>query len=232
METSFLTRIFDLIAPRLCCVCGERLTINERVVCATCHLHLPLTHFEQTPRDNEMARRFWGLIPVERAAALFYYEAQSELANVIYSLKYHQQPSIGEQMGIIAARQFARTGFFQGIDAIVPVPLSRRREWARGYNQSVEIARGVSETTGIPLCNKVVRRVHFSQSQTHLNQWQRQENIESAFRLCDAGRIRGKHLLIVDDVVTTGSTITALALELEKAGGVCFSIFSLGYSKS
>lgn len=232
MKTSFWTRIFDLVAPRTCCVCGRRLSAGESVICCSCHLHLPLTHFERDFHTNEMAQRFWGLIPLERAAALFYYEAQSDMARLIYDLKYHYRPELGEHLGRIAARQFAAAGFFQGVDAIIPTPLSRRRQWQRGYNQSMEIARGVSSVTQLPIDNKAVRRVSFHQSQTHLSRWQRQANIDSAFRLVDARRISNRHLLLIDDIVTTGSTLVALAQELQKAGNVRFSILSLGYTKS
>lgn len=231
MRVSFWTRIFDLIAPRQCAVCGQRLAVSESVLCASCHLHLPLTGYERTPKDNEMARRFWGLIPIEQAAALFFYEAQSETARLVYDLKYHDRPDIGYQTGYITARQFTAAGFFRDIDAIVPMPLSRRRQWQRGYNQSIEIARGVSEVTGIPVI-KAARRIHFKQSQTRLNRYERQDNTASAFQLVSPDLIRDKHLLLVDDIVTTGATVISLAQELMKAGNVRFSVLSLGYTKT
>lgn len=232
MKASFLTRIFDLIAPRQCVVCGQRLAVTESVLCATCHQHLPLTLFERHPYDNDMAKRFWGLIPIERAAALFFYEAQSEQARLIYHLKYYQRRDLGEHIGRITARQCAAYDFFRDIDAIVPVPLSRRRQWQRGYNQSMAIAQGVSQFTGIPIYKKVVRRTRFQQSQTHLTHWQRQSNIKDVFELTNPAMVQDRHLLIIDDIVTTGATITALAEELQKAGNVRFSVLSLGYTKS
>ena len=232
MRTSFWTRIFDLVAPRACAVCGRRLSSNESVLCATCHLHLPLTGFEKYPDDNEMAQRFWALIPIERAAALFFYEAQSESARMIYDMKYHRRPDIGESLGRITARQFVAQGFFRDFDAIVPVPLSRWRYWQRGYNQSEEIARGVAHVTGLPIYNKVVRRTRFDQSQTRLSPYERRTNTEDAFQLVDGDKIRGLHLLLIDDIVTTGATILALAKELQRAGDVRFSVLSLGYSKA
>ncbi|MBR4898242.1 MAG: ComF family protein [Prevotella sp.] len=232
MKTSFWTRIFDLVAPRACAVCGCRLSPNESVLCARCHLHLPLTGFEKHPDDNEMAQRFWVQIPIERAAALFFYEAQSELARMIYDMKYHHRPDIGESLGRITARLFVAQDFFRDIDAIIPVPLSRWRYWQRGYNQSEEIARGVADVTGLPIYNKVVRRTRFDQSQTRLSPYERRTNTAEAFQLVDGDKIRGLHLLIVDDIVTTGATILALASELQRAGDMRFSVLSLGYSKS
>jgi ComF family protein len=179
-----------------------------------------------------MAKMFWGQIPIERATALFYYEAHAETANILYELKYKNHPEIGETMGRMMARELQRADFFDGIDGIVPVPLAKKRERQRGYNQSMEIAKGVSEITSLPIYNKVVKRNTFSGSQTSKGRWERNENVENVFELIDGDSIRGKHLLIIDDVVTTGATIIACAKEIGKAEGVCFSVLSLGFAKS
>ena len=232
MRISFLTRLFDLISPRLCTVCGERLSVTEEVLCGKCNLHLPRTGFQRDPQENIMAKMFWGQIPIERATALFYYEAHAETANILYELKYKNHPEIGETMGRMIARELQRADFFDGIDGIVPVPLAKKRERQRGYNQSMEIARGVSEITSLPIYNKVVKRNTFNGSQTSKGRWERNENVENVFELIDGDSIRGKHLLIIDDVVTTGATIIACAKEIGKAEGVCFSVLSLGFAKS
>lgn len=231
MRASFLTRVFDLIAPRVCVVCGKRLSPTESVICHCCHLHLPLTHYEQSPLDNPMARLFWGLFPVERAAALFFYEPQAQLSRLIFDMKYHSMPDVAEDMGTIVARQFYEAGFFDTIDAMVPMPITRRRYWQRGYNQSTKIALGVKEVVGLPVYTDVVKRTRFHQSQTHLHSWQRQENVDGVFRLVHPEKIVGRHILLIDDIVTTGATITACAMELAKAPGVRISILSLGLTK-
>jgi len=232
MRTSLWTKLLDLIAPRTCVVCGRRLSAEEAVLCPACMLHLPLTHYAAHPFDNPLARLFWGQFPIERATALFFYEPHAELAELIYSLKYRNRPEVGRQMGRIAARSLLDEGFFEGIDALVPVPIARRRQRQRGYNQSREIACGISEATGIPIFSKVVERLEFRQSQTRLNPYERRENVEEAFRLTDPGRIAHRHLLLVDDVITTGSTINACARQLASAPDVRISVFALGYSKS
>lgn len=232
MRNSFWTALFDLLAPRQCACCGRRLSVTEGTLCISCQLHLPLTQFDRHPQDNPMARLFWGIIPIEQATALFFYEPRSELAQTIYSLKYDNRPDIGRELGRMAAVLIEPNGFFSGIDAIVPVPLSRGRQWSRGYNQSKEIARGISCVTGLPVYDNVVTRRYFRQSQTHLSPWQRKANTTGVFRLRDARKISGKHLLLVDDIMTTGATLTALADELLKAPGVRFSIFTLGFTKS
>ena len=232
MRISFWTRLLDMISPRLCTVCGERLSVTEEVLCGKCNLHLPRTGFQRDPQENIMAKMFWGQIPIERATALFYYEAHAKTANIIYELKYQNHPEIGETMGRMMARELQISNFFEGIDGIVPVPLAKKRERQRGYNQSHELAKGISEITGLPIYKKVVRRTVFEGSQTSLGRWERNENVEQVFELKDATTIQGKHLLIVDDVVTTGATVIACAKELCKAEGVRISVLSLGLAKN
>ena len=231
-KISFWHRLFDLIAPRLCVVCGRRLSPTEKVICAVCNLHLPRTNYQSSPIDNPMARLFWGIIPVERVAALFFYEAGSRTSNILYDLKYHDRPEIGREMGRLMAREFMEAGFFEGIDLIVPLPLARKRQRQRGYNQSMELARGISQMTGLPICNEVVRRTRFEKSQTQMHHWERQENVANVFKVRDLSAVSGRHVLLVDDVVTTGATMVACAREILKAEGVSVSLLSLGFTKS
>ena len=232
MVVSFWHRLLDLISPRLCVVCGQRLTVSEDVICTKCNLHLPRTDFHQDPYENEMAKLFWHQIPVERATALFYYESHAETANILYELKYKNHPEVGEVMGRLMAKELQPSGFFDGIDGIVPIPLAKKRQRQRGYNQSLEIARGISAITSLPIYNKVVRRNVFEGSQTSKGRWERNENVEGVFKLKDASAIQGKHLLMVDDVVTTGATVIACVQELCKADNVKVSVIALGFSKS
>ena len=232
MRISFWTRLLDLISPRLCVVCGERLSVTEDVLCGKCNLHLPRTGFQINPQENVMARMFWGRIPIERATALFYYEAHAGTANILYKLKYKNHPEIGETMGRMMARELLKSDFFDGIEGLVPVPLAKKRERQRGYNQSMEISKGISEVTGLPIYNKVVKRNKFEGSQTSKDRWERNENVENVFDLLDTETIRGKHLLVIDDVVTTGATVTACAKQLLKADDIRISVLALAFAKS
>ena len=229
---SFWHRLLDLISPRLCVVCGHRLSVSEEILCTKCLLHLPRTGFWLDPYDNEMAKSFWHLIPIERAAAYFYYEAHSDTANMIYQLKYKDHPEVGVILGRMLAKEMQSAGFFEGIEGIVPVPLARKRLRQRGYNQSEEIARGMAAISDLPVFDQAVRRLFFEGSQTSKGRWDRNENVENVFQLVHADTVRGKHILLIDDVVTTGATIIACAKELCKAGGVRISILSLGLAKN
>lgn len=231
MKISFWHQLFDLLAPRPCVVCGRRLSLTEQVLCASCNMHLPRTGFQLNAYDNVMARLFWGIIPIERAAALFYYETHSNISSILYDLKYHDHPEIGCEMGRLTACEFSEAGFFDGIDGIIPIPLAKNRQRQRGYNQSLCLAKGISRVTGLPIYNKVIRRTKFVKSQTQIGRRERQENVEDVFSLKHAATIRGSHILLVDDVVTTGATMAACARELLKAGDVKLSLLSLGFAK-
>lgn len=229
---SFWISLLDLFAPRLCVGCRRRLSVSEHILCNNCLQHMPLTDYSRHPYDNALARLFWGLFPIERAVAWFFYESNTEMARMIHQMKYHGRSDVAEDMGRQMAVSLLADGFFDGIDGIVPVPLTRRRRWQRGYNQSELIARGISSVISLPIYNKVMERTFFQSSQTHLNISERRENVEHAFRLRSAAGLEGKHLLIVDDIVTTGSTITACALQLSLIPHIRISVLTLGQAKS
>ena len=229
--TYWWTRIVDFIAPRSCVICGRRLSPTERSLCSVCVLHLYRTTFQFTPEDNEMAQLFWGLLPVERTAALIYYEPRSETAALIYKLKYGHRPDIGEDLGRIMAEEMKPAGFLDGIDVLLPIPLSKKRYWQRGYNQSEMLARGMSEVTGLPVITKAVRRTNFRQSQTSLTRKERQENVEGTFVLRHPEQLENKHVLLIDDICTTGATLLACSEAIRSIKGIRISILTLGFTK-
>lgn len=227
---NFWDMLLDLIIPRACVVCGSRLGISEEVICTTCNLHMPRTYHSAKAKDNEMAKLFWVQIPIERAAALMHYEAHSKMSRIVYALKYGNHPEIGITIGRMMANEFDDNNFFDGIDCIIPMPISKGRKRDRGYNQSEEIAKGISELTHIEVKCNVVRRKVFAGSQTEKNKWERKDNVKGVFQLIKPEEIQNKHVLIVDDVVTTGSTILSLAKELMKAGDIKISVASIGFT--
>jgi len=165
-------------------------------------------------------------MPIERGASLFFYNRSSSQRHIVLQLKYNQNREAGIAMGRYAAKTFG-TDFFHGIDGIVAVPLTKERKWQRGYNQSELIARGVSEETGIPVIDDAVERLRFDGSQTHRWTAERRLNVKGAFRLTNPQRVSGKHILLIDDVVTTGSTLRECGQQLALAGNVKISVMSL-----
>ena len=229
---NWITRILDFISPRQCVVCGERLAPTEHSLCSTCLRHLPRTTYQFTPHDNPMAQLFWHLSPVEKAAALIFYEPHSEVAQLIYDLKYHDRPDIGEDMGRIMAGEMQMARFFDSIDILLPVPLSRKRLRQRGYNQSEQLAVGISDITHLPVVTKALRRTHFHQSQTQLSRRERQENVENLFELRNGSMLQDKHVLLIDDICTTGATLLACCDALKAVPGIRLSVLTFGFTKS
>lgn len=226
------TRFLDFISPRQCVVCGERLAPTERSLCSVCVLHLPRTTYQFTPEDNPMAQLFWHLTPVERAAALLFYEPHSEMARLVYDMKYHDRPDIGEDMGRLMANEMQFARYFDGIDVLLPVPLSRKRMRQRGYNQSEQLAIGISDITHLPVVTKALRRKHFVKSQTQLSRHERQENVDDMFELRDGSLLQDKHILLVDDICTTGATLMACIEVLKDIPGIHLSVLTLGFTKT
>jgi len=225
-------RLIDLISPRACNVCGRRLTMTEDTMCTLCNMNLPRTNYAKDTYNNEMAKMFWILLPIEKAVALFYYSPHAQTANLIYNLKYHNKPYIGVTLGRMLAEEYLNSGFFDDIDVIVPVPIAKKRRRQRGYNQSEMIAQGLSDITSIPVdCNIITRDV-FVESQTKKGRQGRMENVSAVFKVNDKANITGKHILLVDDILTTGATLVACGKELMKAGNIKISIATLGITKT
>jgi len=179
-----------------------------------------------------MAQLFWHLAPIERAAALIFYEPHSDTAQIVYQLKYGQRPDIGEDMGRLMAVDMQYANYFDDINMLVPVPLTKKRLRQRGYNQSEQLARGIHQITHIPINNQVLVRQHFQQSQTQLSRQERQTNVEDTFKLKDRVALQNKHVLLIDDICTTGATLLACVHALKEIEGIRISVLTFGFTKS
>lgn len=229
---SLLQRVLNVMTPDKCAICGSPLRGSEEHICVSCLSELPFTDTWKNPADNDMVKMFWHQIPIERSCALFHYKSHSPSSQAIYSLKYKGKPDMGRFLGRLLGENAQKVDFFAGIDAIIPIPLTKSRMAERGYNQCLMVAEGLSEVCHLPILEDAVERVTFLESQTHKNRWQRRENVEQVFRLAGRTDLKGKHLLIVDDVCTTGATILACCEELMKAGNVKFSVLTIGLTES
>lgn len=231
-----LKALIDLLIPPTCHCCGKSLVDGEKFVCMLCLADLPRTLYHLYWNDhsapnsdlNPMEARFAGVFPFVNATSAFFYNRNSSLAELVKDFKYHKFPSLASYLGEVAASEVISSGFFSGVDFILPVPLHWYKRMKRGYNQSALIARGISKVTGIPVSlSLVARRGH--RTQTHLSREQRQDNTRDLFRLKNPETFNGRHVLIVDDICTTGATMTSAAEACIKAcPGLKISLLSLG----
>ena len=231
MISEMLRRILDVLSPRCCAMCGQRLPMGVDTICMSCNFTLPRTNYASDPYENDMAKQFCAKFKVERAAAWFYYRPKAKTSKMVHDLKYHNHPQLAQQVGYVAATEFADCGFFEGIDMIIPVPITKKRKRERGYNQCLEIARGVNQATGIPIADDVLQRSVFVKSQTYMSAKERIENVKDAFKLIAPDKIKDRHVLLIDDIVTTGSTLSECGYELAKADNVRISIMALGKTR-
>ena len=219
-----------LIVPQRCAICRRRLRKYENHICIQCFTKLPLTHIKGV-YGNKVEQIFWGQIPICRANAFMLYQPQSETSHIFFHLKYMHRPQIGDFFGEMMAQDLADTDFFDGIDAIIPLPLAKDRLRKRGYNQSEHLAIGVQHITHIPIDTSSVLRVISNPTQTRLNAKERAENVKNIFALSPHHNLNGKHILLIDDILTTGSTLLSCAKEIAKANNVKISILVLGLAK-
>lgn len=221
----------SLLFPRLCQCCGEHLVRNEEIICTACIIDIPLTEYHKT-RENEMEKALWGRCFVERATAWSYYVRGGRVQTLIHKLKYSGVTEIGTYLGAKYGKILLECGFLSGVDLIVPVPLHRSKERKRGFNQAAVIGEAISVQSGIPLGREILIRRSGSASQTRKSRVERWENVEGIFTVNPVGLAGISHLLIVDDVLTTGSTIEACVNAIRDVADVKVSVVTLAVALS
>jgi len=227
---SLLTDLKELLLPRTCPVCGKLLMEGEDIICAFCAIGLPRYNILHTD-DNILLRMVWNTVNVQRAITLLSYNQQSPYHKLIIEFKFHGKSDLAVKLGRWAAVEAAKHDFWAQADALVPVPLTRWRRWQRGYNQAERLARGMSEVTGLPVLNLLWRTKNRT-SQTHLSGDERRKNAEGIYHAEIPDEWRGKCLVLVDDVMTTGATLSSCALALQnadKSARIC--IFPLAHAE-
>ncbi|PWD99508.1 ComF family protein [Marinilabilia rubra] len=223
----YLSGFSALIFPSLCKGCGTSLGTPQKALCRACESSLPRTYFEKVPK-NPVEQVFWGRTRLELATSIFFYRKGELLQSLIHQLKYRGIKSNGTYLGSIAGKVLVKESLQQKFDLLLPVPLHYRKQKKRGYNQSEIICEGINSVTHIPIDKtSVIRTVH-SDSQTRRSRYERWENVEGIFRVIHPEHLENKHILLVDDVVTTGSTIEALYIALKKVQNVKVSVLSIG----
>ncbi len=216
--------VLDFFYPLYCETCGRRFKGDEKVLCLHCLTALPLTGFHQV-EDNPALRIFTGRVRIARACSFLYFSKKGMVQHLLHRFKYKGRQEIGRYLGQLFAAELKESGWLDGINGIVAVPLHRRKKIARGYNQADLLAEGLSEISGIPVLRGMIQRTRHTQTQTYKNRVERLQNVEDAFRL--TGRVEGMHVLIVDDVITTGATLEAVAKALMGGKAAALSVATI-----
>lgn len=223
---NLLADFFSLIYPRICFACGKGLYKQEKCLCAFCRYHLPKTNYH-LEEDNPLSRLFWGRVNLGAAAAYYHFDKGSKVQHLIHNLKYHGHQEIGTMIGTNYGIDLKNSTLYRDVDAVLPVPLHPKKQKRRGYNQSESFARGIASALGANCITDGLFRAFNSSSQTLRSRFERWKNVETIFGLYHKDSLQGKHLLLVDDVVTTGATLEACAQVLLGVPGARVSVATI-----
>ena len=220
------TPVFHLFFPHNCVGCGSDILSEENFLCLACINDLPHTHFA-LHANNPVEKIFWGRILVVNAMSELYFTKASIVQNVIHEFKYQGNKKIGMYLGNIMGKSILNCDRFKNIDFLIPLPLFEKKEKSRGYNQAEILCFGISEITNIPVLSRIVIREKSTETQTKKGRSERWLNVNTSFTLLDQNILTGKHILLVDDVLTTGATLEACASEILNISGTRVSIATL-----
>jgi ComF family protein len=223
MIHNFIDNILSLFYPDVCAACGSLLYKNEKTVCLSCRVLLPKTAYEKDDH-NPVARMFWGRIPFHAVSSCYFFSKHGKIQHLVHELKYKKNKDAGLFLGNELAKSLSESPYFSGIDFIVPVPLHPKKMHKRGYNQSEIIGKGMTEIIPAELNTTNLVRSVASATQTHKSRLARWDNVKDIFILNRPEEFAGRHVLLIDDVITTGSTIEACGRALLQAPDIKISV--------
>lgn len=222
--------LLSLFSPPACGACGTALVRGEQTLCVNCLMKLPQTNLHRV-RNNMIEKSFWGRIHIENATSFFFFTKGSDFQHLLHALKYKGRSDIGVYLGKRFGNDLVSEPAFRHFDRIIPVPLHRDKLKKRGYNQSEMIARGLSAVLKVPVDTKTLVRTTYTETQTKKSRIERWDNVKSVFAANPATNLNGRHILLVDDVLTTGATIEGCAQALlDKNPTVKISVATLAYA--
>lgn len=232
MRFSVFTDFLELFFPETCEVCGESLRYSEKIICTNCLSDIPRVYIHNK-EHNPLEDLLWGQIPYTKATSFFNYTKKNPYAVLLHNLKYKNQQNIGVFLGEMFAVELQNSGFLEGIDAIVPVPLHKKREHKRGYNQSSAIAKGIANISKIEVLENIVIRKINTKTQTTKSKEERKQNVANIFEVTNQEILKDKHVLLLDDVITTGATCISCAEAILEQGFIKnISIASIGLARN
>jgi len=221
---------FELFFPTFCESCGKHLVKGEFMLCTHCRFDIPKTNFHKET-ENPVEEVFWGRVPVQAATSYSFYSKFGIVKNLLHKLKYKSKPELGILMGNFMGDNLLQDVKFQDVDLIIPLPIHSKRERERGYNQSLMLAYGINEVLGKPIENNNLYRAIETKTQTRKKRDERWQNVQNIFDIKNMERLENKHILLIDDVLTTGATLEAAAETLLKVKGIKISIAVFAFTK-
>jgi competence protein ComFC len=226
-----LKDLSHLLFPESCIACQVELSISEEYLCVFCHSELHYTGFEKNVHPTPLDRLFWGRITLHASYSLLYFQANSPVQSILHRLKYQHNPDIARVCGEWIGEKLSQLPKFHDADGFIPVPLHPKKQFERGFNQSEMLAQGISKKTGIPVQTRFLTKIAHTESQTRQGRFGRWENIKNGFNA--SGISQFVHLVIVDDVITTGATIESMVKAIHEQYPSCqISIVSLAFASS
>ncbi|WP_299670361.1 ComF family protein [uncultured Polaribacter sp.] len=225
-----LKDFFYLFYPKICANCNEQLLQNEHVICTFCRHDLPLTNFKSY-KENTVSKIFYGRVTIKKAYALLVFRKESITKNLIHELKYRGNEDVGIFFGNWLGEILAENNEFSDVDFIIPVPIHPKKRKIRGYNQVTKFGESLSSHLKIPFVENILIRKSSTKTQTLKARFERFNELETKFFLEDTAYFKNKHVLIIDDVITTGATLEACSLELLKTSGIKISILTMAFTE-
>lgn len=225
-QSTILSPLVHLFYPHNCIGCGSDIVEKENVLCLECINDLPHTNFA-IHANNPVEKIFWGRIPITAGMSEFYFSKSSIIQNCIHEFKYRGNRKVGLYLGKMMGKSLLNSNRYLKIDMLIPLPLFTEKEFKRGFNQSSILCAGIHEILNIPVITKNVIRIVHTETQTKKGRTERWENVEKSFAVLDPESLKEKHILLVDDVITTGATLEACGAEILKVEGVQLSIATL-----
>ena len=226
---NILSDVSHIFYPHLCNGCGSDILGEDNLLCARCIINLPHTDFAQHA-GNPIEKIFWGRIPLAAACSEFYFAKESLIQHLVHQLKYKSNQAIGVYLGELMGKSIKDSNRFNNIDGLIPLPLYPDKQKKRGYNQAEVICNGMSTIMQVPVLNDILNRQRFTETQTKKHRTERWENVADSFVVKNEDLLKGKKLLLVDDVVTTGATLEASGNTLLKIEGVQLGIATLTFA--